>query len=78
MLCFTIRDKLTRRIVEFTCSESDILYTLLSLTMVLSELAKPGVWKDKLMIASEKLYDDDYKYIYLKAVVEVLSELDEE
>lgn len=47
-------------------------------TMVLSELAKPGVWKDKLMIASEKLYDDDYKYIYLKAVVEVLSELDEE
>lgn len=27
----TIRDKLTRRIVEFTCSESDILYTLLSL-----------------------------------------------
>lgn len=30
------------------------------------------------MIASEKLYDDDYKYIYLKAVVEVLSELDEE
>ena len=46
--------------------------------MVLSELAKPGVWKDKLMIASEKLYDDDYKYIYLKAVVEVLSELDEE
>ena len=78
MLCFTIRDKLTRRIVKFTCSESDILYTLLSLTMVLSELAKPGVWKDKLMIASEKLYDDDYKYIYLKAVVEVLSELDEE
>lgn len=47
-------------------------------TMVLSDLAKPGVWKDKLMIASEKLYDDDYKYIYLKAVVEVLSELDEE
>ena len=46
--------------------------------MVLSELAKPGVWKDKLLIASEKLYDDDYKYIYLKAVVEVLSELDEE
>lgn len=32
LLCFTIRDKLTRRIVEFTCSESDILYTLLSLT----------------------------------------------
>lgn len=31
LLCFTIRDKLTRRIVEFTCSESDILYTLLSL-----------------------------------------------
>lgn len=44
----------------------------------LIDLAKPGVWKDKLMIASEKLYDDDYKYIYLKAVVEVLSELDEE
>ena len=32
LLCFTIRDKLTRRIVEFTWSESDILYTLLSLT----------------------------------------------
>ena len=47
-------------------------------TMVLSELAKPGVWKDKLMVASERLYDDDYKYIYLKAVVEVLDELDEE
>lgn len=46
--------------------------------MVLSELAKPGVWKDKLMVASERLYDDDYKYIYLKAVVEVLDELDEE
>lgn len=30
------------------------------------------------MVLSEKLYDDDYKYIYLKAVVEVLSELDEE
>lgn len=28
----TLRDKLTRRIVEFTCSESDVLYTLLSLT----------------------------------------------
>lgn len=32
LLCFTIRDKLTRRIVEFTWSESDILYTLLNLT----------------------------------------------
>lgn len=32
LLCFTIRDKLTRRILKFTCSESDILYTLLSLT----------------------------------------------
>lgn len=47
-------------------------------TMVLSELAKPGVWKDKLMVASERLYDDDYKYIYLIAVAEVLDELDEE
>lgn len=39
-------------------------------TMVLSELAKPGVWKDKFMIASEKLYDDDlYREIKEKGVV---------
>lgn len=59
---------------------SEVQEELEEFTMLdtLIDLAKPGVWKDKLMIASEKLYDDDYKYIYLKAVVEVLSELDEE
>lgn len=47
-------------------------------TQIVSELAEPGVWKDKLILASGKLYNDDYKFIYIKSVEEILRAIDSE
>lgn len=58
----TIRDKLTRRIVEFTCSESDVLYTLLSLTGLADRTIGDGI-STEIALYGHVVYEDTSRIV---------------